>query len=146
MVALIDPYAQGISSSSLAEEQPQQKVMVCFILLSIFINPMDMNSLINQNLEQQATPWVATQLYEGLIILEKAKSDGRESILNSVYVSGYVLTLQDNVLKPIKSNMGVSYALYDEGAFRNELQGGKQQICALRLNHCEQSMLCLIKV
>ncbi len=54
---------------------------------------------------------------------KKAKSDGRESILNSVYVSGYVLTLQDNVLRPIKSNMGVSYALYDEGAFRNELQG-----------------------
>ena len=28
-----------------------------------------------------------------------------------------------NILKDSKSNMGVSYALYDEGAFRNELKG-----------------------
>ena len=45
------------------------------------------------------------------------------SKLHSVYVSGYVLTLQDRVLKDISSNVGVSYALYDEGAFRNELSG-----------------------
>mgnify|MGYP007000162930 len=33
------------------------------------------------------------------------------------------LTLTDNVLKDVKSNVGVSYALYDEGAFRNDLKG-----------------------
>ena len=77
-----------------------------------------MISLINQNLEQQATPWVACSYTRANYFGKKAKPDGSVSILNSVYVSGYVLTLQDNVLKPIKSNMGVSYALYDEGAFR----------------------------
>ena len=44
-------------------------------------------------------------------------------MLNSVYVSGYVLTLRDRILKDSRSNMGISYALYDEGAFRNELTG-----------------------
>jgi hypothetical protein len=54
---------------------------------------------------------------------------GKESIrnnnlskLHSLFVSGYVLTLVDDVLEDIKSNVGVSYALYDEGAFRNELK------------------------
>ena len=46
-----------------------------------------------------------------------------KSQLNSVYVSGYVLTLRDSILKDSRSNMGISYALYDEGAFRNELKG-----------------------
>ncbi|GIS35992.1 MAG: hypothetical protein Ct9H90mP6_12490 [Gammaproteobacteria bacterium] len=32
-----------------------------------------------------------------------------------------MLTLRNNILRDSKSNMGVSYALYDEGAFRNEL-------------------------
>ena len=36
---------------------------------------------------------------------------------------GMFLTLTDNVLKDVKSNVGVSYALYDEGAFRNDLKG-----------------------
>ena len=40
-----------------------------------------------------------------------------------MYVSGYVLTLRDEILRDSRSNMGVSYALYDEGAFRNELEG-----------------------
>ena len=38
-------------------------------------------------------------------------------------MSGYVLTLRDSILKDSRSNMGISYALYDEGAFRNELKG-----------------------
>lgn len=33
------------------------------------------------------------------------------------------MTLRDEVLKDSRSNMGVSYAYYDEGAFRNELKG-----------------------
>ena len=43
--------------------------------------------------------------------------------MHSIYISGYVLTLRDEILKNARSNIGVSYALYDEGAFRNELKG-----------------------
>ena len=42
------------------------------------------------------------------------------SKVHSVFVSGYVLTLTDNVLQHVRSNLGISYGLYDEGAFRNE--------------------------
>ena len=54
---------------------------------------------------------------------KQAIKNNTKSILNSVYVSGYVLTLRDSILKDSRSNMGISYALYDEGAFRNELKG-----------------------
>jgi hypothetical protein len=54
---------------------------------------------------------------------KQASKTGTKSKLHSVYVSGYVLTLRENILKDSRSNMGVSYALYDEGAFRNELKG-----------------------
>ena len=52
---------------------------------------------------------------------KQAIQNNTKSKLDSVYVSGYVLTLRNNILRDSKSNMGVSYALYDEGAFRNEL-------------------------
>ena len=54
---------------------------------------------------------------------KEAIKSGKKSKLDSVYISGYVLTLRENILRDSKSNMGVSYALYDEGAFRNDLQG-----------------------
>ena len=54
---------------------------------------------------------------------KQAIKNNEPSMLHSVFVSGYVLTLLDDVLKDIRSNVGVSYALYDEGAFRNELKG-----------------------
>ncbi len=64
-----------------------------------------------------------------------ANRSGEPSKLHSVYVSGYVLTLTKNVLKDVRSNVGISYALYDEGAYRNELKNGdmRQAPEALRL-------------
>ena len=55
---------------------------------------------------------------------KKAQMNGEPSKLHSVFVSGYVLTLTEEVLHDVRSNVGVSYALYDEGAFRNELANG----------------------
>ena len=65
---------------------------------------------------------------------KKADEQNKKSLLHSVYVSGYVLTLRDDVLKDVRSNVGVSYALYDEGAFRNELKNwdaANMKICLL---------------
>ena len=42
-------------------------------------------------------------------------------------VSGYVLTLTEKVLANVRSNVGVSYALYDEGAFRNEAEANESR-------------------
>ena len=55
---------------------------------------------------------------------EASEMDSALSKLHSVYISGYVLTLRNSVLRHVNSNIGVSYALYDEGAFRNKLKNG----------------------
>ena len=41
------------------------------------------------------------------------------SKLAAVFVGGYVLTLTDSVLGPVRSNVAMDYALHDEGSFRN---------------------------
>jgi len=47
----------------------------------------------------------------------------------------YVLTLTDEVLDHVRSNMGIGYAYYDGGAYRNELEKGDMRRApeALRL-------------
>jgi len=55
---------------------------------------------------------------------KQAIKTGKPSKLHSVYVSGYVITLRNNVLSDVRSNVGVAYALYDEGAFRNKAPKG----------------------
>jgi len=66
---------------------------------------------------------------------KEAQSSGNPSKLHSVYVSGYVLTLTDEVLGDVRSNVGMSYAFYDEGAYRNELKSADMRRApeALRL-------------
>ena len=56
-------------------------------------------------------------------MVDKQAKENTASKLHSIYISGYVLTLREDILEPAKSNMGISYALYDEGAFRNQLKG-----------------------
>ena len=52
---------------------------------------------------------------------QRSQQNNEKSRLHSIFISGYVLTLRDEILKNVRSNIGVSYAFYDEGAFRNEL-------------------------
>jgi hypothetical protein len=66
---------------------------------------------------------------------KEAQKTGRPSKLHAVFVSGYVLTLTERVLRPVRSNVGISYAFHDEGAYRNELKNGDMRRApeALRL-------------
>ncbi len=122
-VALIDPYAQGMSSSSKSRMAATTQGYGMFALvehasegLFSFIN-IDLIGSTGHSMGGNAA--IRGANYFG----KQATKNGTKSKLHSVYVSGYVLTLRENILKDSKSNMGVSYALYDEGAFRNELKG-----------------------
>lgn len=57
------------------------------------------------------------------------------SKLAAVFVGGYVLTLTDSVLAPVRSNVGMDYAFYDEGSFRNARKNADMRTApeALRL-------------
>jgi hypothetical protein len=50
----------------------------------------------------------------------EATQTSTPSKIHAAYISGYVLSLKKKILREVRSNLGLSYGLYDEGAFRNE--------------------------
>ena len=123
VVALIDPYAQGMSSSSLSRLAATTQGYGMFALVDYAyaknFSFVDINKIGSTGHSMGGNAAIRGADYFG----KEAVKSGKKSKLDSVYISGYVLTLQENILRDSKSNMGVSYALYDEGAFRNDLQG-----------------------
>ena len=123
VVALIDPYAQGMSSSSLSRLAATTQGYGMFALVDYAyaenFSFVDINKIGSTGHSMGGNAAIRGADYFG----KEAIRSGKKSKLDSVYISGYVLTLRENILRDSKSNMGVSYALYDEGAFRNDLQG-----------------------
>ena len=123
VVALIDPYAQGMSSSSLSRLAATTQGYGMFALVDYAyaenFSFIDINKIGSTGHSMGGNAAIRGADYFG----KEAIRSGKKSKLDSVYISGYVLTLQENILRDSKSNMGGSYALYDEGAFRNDLQG-----------------------
>ena len=122
-VALIDPYAQGMSSSSVSRIAATTQGYGMFALVDYAFDGnfpfVDPEKIASTGHSMGGNAAIRGADYFG----KKAIQENKKSKLHSVYVSGYVLTLRDEILKDSKSNMGISYALYDEGAFRNELKG-----------------------
>ena len=124
VVALIDPYAQGLSSSSSSRIAATTQGYGMFALIEHVHSSEDFN-YVNKNLlgttghSMGGNAAIRGANYFG----KQAAKENTASKLHSIYISGYVLTLREDILEPAKSNMGISYALYDEGAFRNELEG-----------------------
>ena len=122
-VALIDPFAQGMSSSSFSRLAATTQGYGMFALVDYaYANNfsfIDINKIGSTGHSMGGNAAIRGADFFG----KEAIRNNTKSKLDSVYISGYVLTLRDNILKDSKSNMGISYALYDEGAFRNELKG-----------------------
>ena len=122
-VALIDPYAQGMSSSSVSRVAATTQGYGMFDLVDHAYDGnfpfVDTEKIASTGHSMGGNAAIRGADYFG----KQAIEENKKSKLHSVYVSGYVLTLRDEILKDSKSNMGISYALYDEGAFRNELKG-----------------------
>ena len=124
IVALIDPYAQGMSSSSLSRRAATTEGYGMFALIDTvskgnLYDFVDTDKMASTGHSMGGNAAIRGANYFG----REAIRENKKSKLHSVYVSGYVLTLTEKVLEDVRSNVGVSYALYDEGAFRNELQG-----------------------
>ena len=123
VVALIDPYAQGMSSSSVSRIAATTQGYGMFALVDYAFagnfSFVDKDLIGSTGHSMGGNAAIRGANYFGKIATE----EGTNSKLHSVYISGYVLTLRDDILKDSRSNMGVSYAFYDEGAFRNELKG-----------------------
>ena len=102
VVGLIDPYAQGLSSSSLSRRAATTQGYGMFALIQ-HIHDSDDYNYVNKELlgttghSMGGNAAIRGANYFGNI----AKKNDEPSLLHSVYVSGYVLTLLDEVLKDI---------------------------------------------
>ena len=124
VVALIDPYAQGLSSSSSSRIAATTQGYGMFALIDHVYNSKDFEYVNKNLLGSTGHSMGGNAAIRGADFFgQEAEKYNSKSKLHSIYISGYVLTLRDEILKNAKSNIGVSYALYDEGAFRNELTG-----------------------
>ena len=122
---VIDPYAQGSSSSSMSRRAATTEGYGMFAVVDYAANTDNLNYV------DKTRIGVTGHSAGGNAAIQAASYFGAEarkaaapSKLQSVYVSGYVLTLTEKTLRSVRSNMGISYAFHDEGAYRNELKNG----------------------
>ena len=126
MVAiLIDPYAQGFSSASMSRRAATTEGYGMFAVVDYAAGTPNLNYVDKTRIGATGHSAGGNAAIRGANYFGKeAIRTGQASKLHSVFVSGYVLTLRDDVLQDVRSNVGVAYAFYDEGAYRNELKNG----------------------
>ena len=129
VTASIDPYAQGASSASLSRRAATTEGYGMFALVDYAASSENLNYIDRSRIGATGHSAGGNAAIRGANYFgRQAQRTGRPSKLHSVYVSGYVLTLTDEVLDDVRSNVGVAYALYDEGAYRNELGHGDMRV------------------
>lgn len=123
VVIVIDPYAQGGSSSSLSSRAATTEGYGMFAVVDYAAGTPNLNYVDQERIAATGHSAGGNAALRGASHFGKrAGRKGQPSRLQSVFVSGYVLTLTDEVLQDVRSNVGISYAYYDEGAYRNELK------------------------
>jgi len=125
VVITIDPYAQGSSSSSVSPQSATTEgygmfAVVDFAADTDILNYVDKSRIGVTGHSAGGNAAILAASFFG----REAVRTGRPSKLHSVFVSGYALSMTDKVLRHVRSNVGMSYALYDEGAYRNEMKNG----------------------
>lgn len=125
VVIALDPYAQGNSSSSLSLRAATTEGYGLFAVVDYLADTGNLNYVDRTRLG--ATGHSAggnAALLAAAHFGREADRTGRPSKLHSVFVSGFLLSFTENNLRRVRSNVGTSYALHDEGAYRNALKHG----------------------
>jgi len=136
VVIAIDPYSQGASSSSANRNSATTEGYGMFAVVDYVARTSNLNYVDKDRIGVTGHSAGGNAALRGANFFGKqAQKTGKPSTLHAVFVSGYVLTMTDAVLKDVRSSVGMSYALYDEGAYRNELKNGDMRRApeALRL-------------
>jgi hypothetical protein len=132
----IDPYAQGGSSASMSRRAATTEGYGMFAVVEYAADTPNLNYIDKSRIGATGHSAGGNAAIRGASYFgREAQRTGRPSKLHSVFVSGYVLTLTEDVLNDVRSNVGMSYAFYDEGAYRNELGNADMRAApeALRL-------------
>ena len=121
VVIAIDPYAQGFSSASLSTRSATEEGYGMFAVVDYLTDTDNLNYIDKSRIgltghSAGGNAAIQAASHFGLEGLQKS----RPSKVQAAYISGYILSLKKKVLQDVQSNLGISYGLYDEGAFRNE--------------------------
>ncbi len=124
VVIALDPSAQGGSSASLSTRAATEEGYGLFAVIDYaatgVLNYVDRGRMAATGHSAGGNAALLAASHFG----REAERTGTPSKLHAVFVSGYVLTLTERTLRPVRSHLGISYALHDEGAYRNELGHG----------------------
>jgi len=141
VVINIDPYAQGSSSSSLDRRSATNEGYGMFAVIDYVANTDILNYV------DKTRIGVTGHSAGGNAALQAASFFGREGLrtkspskIHAAYISGYVLTMTKKTLRDVDSNLGMSYALYDEGSYRNELKNGDMRLAPEALRFVNSGM------
>lgn len=147
VVITIDPYNQGASSSTMQRRSATVEGYGVIPMVEYIHNTPNLNYVDRTRIG--ATGYSAG----GNAVLQaashfggrKPRDRGAERVaevqaagatqkapskLAAVFAGGYVLTLRDEVLGPIRSNVGMDYARWDEGSFRNKTKNADMRRAA----------------
>ncbi|MFZ9747900.1 MAG: alpha/beta hydrolase family protein, partial [Opitutaceae bacterium] len=124
VVSALDPSAQGGSSASLSTRAATEEGYGLFAVIDYaatgVLNYVDRSRMAATGHSAGGNAALQAASHFG----REAERTGTPSKLHAVFISGYVLTLTERTLRPVRSHLGISYALHDEGAYRNELGHG----------------------
>ena len=126
----IDPYAQGNSSSSMSTKAATSEgygmfAIVDFIYETNILNYIDKKKIGATGHSAGGLAAMRGAQYFG----GQVKNSKNKSKLHSAFISGMIrMGFKSKDIKKINSNIGVSYALYDEGAWQNKLGNGDMSI------------------
>ena len=137
VVIAIDPYAQGGSSSSMSTRAATKEGYGMFAIVDYVYNTSNLNYVDKNRIGATGHSAGGLASIRGAQYFgKKSQKSGLKSKLHSVYVSGMIrMGFEKKHIKKIRSNVGISYALYDEGAWQNELENGDMRTApeAIRL-------------
>ena len=133
-VITIDPYNQGASSSTMQRRSATMEgygmiPMVEHVWANANFSYVDKSrigaagySAGGNAVLQTASHFGGRQFKSSRRSQPQASADSRNrEKISAAFIGGYVLTLSNSILATVNANVGLDYALYDEGAFRTEL-------------------------
>jgi len=122
VVICIDPYAQGDSSSSYSTQSATTEGYGLIPIVEYIYSTPNLNYIDKTRIGATGHSAGGNAAIRAAVYFGAEAIDGtvESSKLSAIYVSGYILTLTEAVVSGIRSSIGIDYAYYDEGAYRNE--------------------------
>lgn len=134
VVICIDPYAQGDSSASYSGQAATTEGYGAFAVVDYVYDTDNMNYVDKTRIGVAGHSAGGNAAFKAALAFAKEAAETGVSKVHSIFVSGYVMSFNEEDCQTVMgfTNVGAGYALYDEGAFRNEGAGGEHNPADLR--------------